>query len=71
MNPNNNVPNRNEIKESDRWDLTIVYPDDGSWEADFEKLSKRVPELEKFKGKIIRSVPKLAECIKTMDETLD
>ena len=43
------VPTRHEIPESDRWDLSPLYPGDTAWEAEFTALQKHYPQIRQFR----------------------
>ncbi len=44
------IPNRDEVSDSDCWDLSDLYSDDDAWEGDFTILKQRLSELVAFKG---------------------
>jgi oligoendopeptidase F len=57
------TPLRSEIPESDKWDLTHLYPTDEKWEEDFSKLQHSFGEVSRFRGKLGESAERLAECL--------
>ncbi len=58
------LPARSEVRESDTWDLTRLYPDDGAWEKDFSKWEKRIPGFARFQGKLAEGAETLVDCLK-------
>jgi oligoendopeptidase F len=68
------VPTRDEIPESDRWDLTHLYADDAAWERDFTNLQQRYPQITQFRGQLASSPASLLaalECEKSIDQPLE
>ena len=57
------TPLRNEIPESDKWDLTPLYTSDAGWEEDFSKLQKSYEGVASFRGKLRESAAGLAKCL--------
>jgi len=43
---------RTEIPESDQWDLTVLFPTPEAWSAAKQALEARIPEVEKFRGRL-------------------
>ncbi|HUF10101.1 MAG TPA: oligoendopeptidase F [Rhodothermales bacterium] len=62
------VPERSEIEEQFKWDLTPFYASDDAWEADFEKVQALMPELTRFKGRLAESGETLYEAIMAQEE---
>lgn len=60
----NDIPTRDQVKESDKWDLSSLYPCDEAWESDLELLKKKQEEAGKFKGTLGNSPARLLEAIK-------
>ncbi|MCM1989205.1 oligoendopeptidase F [Oceanirhabdus seepicola] len=46
------VRKRNEIDNKYKWNIEKLYEDTKTWEIDFEVLKSKVPELQKFSGKL-------------------
>ncbi len=59
---------REEIDPKDKWAIEDLYKTDEEWKADYEKLKSRIPELEKFQGKLGESADTLFAMQKTCDE---
>ena len=68
------TPLRTEIPESDKWDLSPLFPTDADWEADFAKLQSSFAGVAKFRGHLAESPAALAECLefeKSIDQLVD
>ena len=68
------IPNRNDIPESDRWDLTHLYADDAAWEKELAALQKRYTQIEQFRGKLAESPASLLAALefeKSIDQPLE
>ncbi len=68
------VPTRHEIPESDRWDLTHLYPDDNAWEKELADLQQRYPQIAGFRGKLAESASSLLAALefeKSIDQPLE
>jgi oligoendopeptidase F len=57
------LPLRSEVKVSDTWDLSRLFPDDDAWEKAFAAWTKKLDGYAAFKGRLAESAEKLAECI--------
>lgn len=57
------LPDRNEVKPQDCWDLGSLYDDDAAWEADFERLESQIPTFESYRGRLSESAAVLAEAM--------
>jgi oligoendopeptidase F len=57
------LPDRQAVALEDTWDLTSLYADAAQWEADFQKLDSRIPEFERFRGRLGESVESLLEAL--------
>jgi len=49
------MPQRADIEDKYKWDLTAMYADRAAWDADYAYVESKIPELEAFKGKIAKS----------------
>ncbi|MBI2827411.1 MAG: oligoendopeptidase F [Planctomycetia bacterium] len=58
------LPKRSQVKPADRWDLASLFADDAAWEKAFRRWERRIPEYEKFRGKLAGSAAALAACLK-------
>lgn len=41
---------RDQIEDKYKWDLSVMYSSDASWEEDYRKVEKGLPQLLEFKG---------------------
>ena len=57
------TPARNEVPSRDCWDLSSLYPNVETWEADFKLLESRIGQYEQYRGKLATSAALLAECL--------
>tara|TARA_R110002049_G_scaffold4601_5_gene32117 strand:- start:169592 stop:171391 length:1800 start_codon:yes stop_codon:yes gene_type:complete len=64
------LPARKDVNESDRWDLSSLYPNDESWDAEFKKLESRIETYESFRGRLGETAAVLAEAL-TFDSEFD
>ncbi len=64
------VPTRDEIPNSDKWDLSHLFADVGKWQEDFVWLQRNYPRIKDWKGKLGQSAKNLAECLE-FEKTLD
>jgi oligoendopeptidase F len=62
------VPERKDIADKYKWDLSALYKSDADFEADLKKLQDMVPKLKPFEGKISKSPDDLLAYFKTMEE---
>jgi oligoendopeptidase F len=64
------TPSREEVHESDRWNVEAFYPQFSLWEVDFKKWAREEkkeshwPEIAAFKGKIKEGAATLASLLK-------
>lgn len=63
MNDIKRLPNRDEVAESDTWDLSKLYPSDDDWETAFGQWESRIDGYEAFRGTLSESPNQLAECL--------
>lgn len=57
------IPERHEIHETDRWDLTHLYPTDEAWETAFRALQEHYSEIGKFRGSMSGSAARVCEAL--------
>ena len=46
------LPSRESVVEADTWDLTYLFKSDADWETEFSDWENRVPEYDRYKGKL-------------------
>ena len=52
---------REEIEEKYTWDLSYIYKNDKAWETDFNKISKEIKQISKFKGILVSNAQNLLD----------
>ena len=57
------IPTRDEVPVADTWDLTVLYPSDAAWQADFAELQLQWPAVAGFKGRVTESAQTLLEVL--------
>jgi oligoendopeptidase F len=60
------VPERIDIDERYKWDLSDMYRDTQAWEVDREKFIDALPTLERFRGQLSTDGPTLLAAIDAM-----
>lgn len=55
---------RAEVKLSDTWDLTAIYPSIDAWKADFVALENMAPQVAAFPGTLHQSAERLNEAVR-------
>ncbi|MBT8399267.1 MAG: oligoendopeptidase F, partial [Rhodothermia bacterium] len=63
-NAQNAVPERDEVDEKYKWDLTDMYPSVAAWEEDFKRVERLLGEADSFRGTLSGSGPALLEAIR-------
>ena len=58
---------RSEIDDRYKWSLEDIYADTGAWNADYDRLSSQMGELEKYQGRLGESAETLHECLSLQD----
>jgi len=64
----NIVPTRAEIDEQYKWRLEDIYETDEDWETDYNRLEKKIPSIEKYKGKLKKDSEYIADCLNLVSE---
>ncbi len=59
---------RNEIDAKYKWRLEDIYATDKDWEREFASISKQIPGLEQYRGKLAQSSKTLLELFKLEDD---
>lgn len=62
------IPQRSDIDEKHKWDLSGLYRDDAEWEADFARAKELIAKAKMFEGKLSESADTLYECLETRTE---
>jgi oligoendopeptidase F len=63
------IPERNEIPDEFKWDLSQLSPSDDQWEQDLLKLEKRIPLFDRYQGSLGGSAGQLKECLDFLKDT--
>jgi len=58
------IPERDEINQKYRWNLTDIFHNDEEWENEFKSVSEKVTGYQKFIGKLAESSDNLLACFK-------
>lgn len=72
--PVSELLNRQDVPAADTWDLTPIFPDDASWEAEFNALGKRYDGISAFRGTLSHSAQDLAAVLefeKSLDQSTE
>ena len=62
------VPERTEISEKYKWDLTDIFKSDEEWEEVFKAVSDKMSGYQKFEGKLAESADNLLACFRFDEE---
>jgi len=62
------IPNRNEIEEKYKWNITDIYKTDSAWEMDFQWVENQIPGYAKLQSTLADSADNLLNCLKFNDE---
>ncbi len=60
--------NRNEIKLEDTWDLTYIFKDKNEFDKNLEDAKKLLPEISKYKGRLLASADSLLSFLEFSDD---
>ncbi len=62
------IPLRGQIPETDRWDLSSLYPNETAWEEDLQKLDAYISRAESFRGTLGSSPESLKSFLDFLNE---
>ena len=62
------IPDRGEIDERYRWDLSLMYGDWAAWEADLAELGRQIDRYRALEGTLAGGADRLLEALKLADE---
>jgi len=62
------IPERDEINQKYKWNLTDIFHNDEEWENEFKSVSEKVTGYQKFEGKLAESSENLLACFKFDEE---
>ena len=57
------IPERKDIQPGDKWDLSPMFADDGSWETLYRSLEGRIASYADFRGTMSRSLEQFRDTI--------
>ena len=63
------IPLRSQVAESDKWDLSSLYPCDEAWENDLKRLQQKIGEADKFRGTLGKDPENLLSAMKWLSDT--
>lgn len=61
------IPERKDIKDSDKWDLSSLFASDSEWEKGLEQFDKLVKEAASYRGMPGKSADNLADCLEYLN----
>lgn len=61
------LPKRVDVPVADTWDLSLIYPTDAAWEADFRRVEGMVPALAALQGHVGESAAALHDTLRQRD----
>ncbi|MDX1429356.1 MAG: oligoendopeptidase F, partial [Rhodothermales bacterium] len=62
------VPERSEVEDQYKWDLTAMYPSDDAWEADVERLTEMLDKAQSYRGRLAECGGLLLDAIRYSEE---
>lgn len=62
------LPTREQIPESEKWNLDAIFPDTESWEKAFKKVKELISEVEAFRGRLGDSSDTLYALLQKQDK---
>jgi len=65
---NRTIPERTEISDDHKWNLSDIFKSDEKWENEFKSVSEKIPGYKKFEGKLAESSKLLLECFRFDEE---
>jgi oligoendopeptidase F len=72
--PSGEVPTRDQIALEDTWDLSQIYPTEGDWEADADRMPGLIETVANYRGALGESATRLRHAlddIMTLRQTLE
>jgi oligoendopeptidase F len=64
------IPARNEVPVEHTWDARSVFATDQEWEAEFQAIERRLPDLAEFKGHLAEGPDTLADWFAVSEDVL-
>ena len=63
----NKIPERKDVPESDKWNLSSIYKDNDQWEEELKKVPALIEKVVTFKGKLGESSDSLLAALKAFE----
>jgi oligoendopeptidase F len=64
------LPTRDALPREERWDIESLFATDAAWEAAYDALSARLPELATYEGRLGTSGETLLAALRLRDEVM-
>lgn len=65
---NNIIPNRKDVPENDKWNLSSLFTDDKSWERELNEIPALIENVKNFKGKLSESSKNFLNALKEYEK---
>ena len=62
------IPERKDITDNYKWNLTDIYKNDEEWEEDFKWVNGKLSGYKKYEGKLAENSENLLACFQFDDE---
>ncbi len=62
------IPERKDVKNEDKWDLSKLFESEEAWEAGLKEFEKKIPGIAGFKGSLGDSAESLKACLDYMND---
>lgn len=62
------IPNRKDVPEADKWNLSSIYKSDADWEKALKEIPLLTKEISSFKGKLGESSESLLSALKSLEK---
>lgn len=62
------IPNRKDVPEADKWNLSSIYKSDADWEKALKEIPLLTKEISSFKGKLGESAESLLSALKNLEK---
>jgi len=64
------LPPRDEVHLEETWDLESIFNSLEAWEAAYQEVRERLPEIEAFEGRLSEGPQTLADCLDVWQEVM-
>jgi oligoendopeptidase F len=69
--PEHKVPLRSDIPDRFKWNAPSVFESESAWQAEFDAVAARLPEVEQFRGHLGDGPTVLADALALIDELVE